>query len=83
MCFWDTEFEGSWLVRNGGNVRLPPDRNGKAQHTRMNVYGEMMLQVARTYHGCPNVLEMDLEQIAFFYEGIRGELLASTKPAEN
>lgn len=69
-------------MRNGGNVRLPPDRDGRARHTRMNVYGEMMLQVARTYSGCPNVLQMDLEQISFFYDGIRSELLASTKPQE-
>lgn len=38
-----------------------------------------MLQIARTYPSLPDVRTLTLEQIEFFYEGIRGELESMTK----
>jgi hypothetical protein len=35
----------------------------------------MLLQVAREYPGCPDPRTMTLEEIRFFYNGIRGELI--------
>lgn len=63
------------LVRGGVDVKLP-----KNQHTMFNVYREMMLQVARDYSGIPDIREMNLTEILFFYNGLRPELKAHTKP---
>ncbi len=47
-------------------------------HTRVNVYGEMLLQVARDYG--QDVRDFTSSQIRFFYNGLRAELRESTKP---
>lgn len=68
------------LVRHGADERLPPDAEGRSQHTIQNVYGEMLLQVATDYPGCPDPRTMTLTQIRFFYNGLRPGLRAHTKP---
>jgi hypothetical protein len=40
----------------------------------------MMTAVARVYRSAPNVLELDVDEIEFFYNGIRAELESLTKP---
>jgi hypothetical protein len=40
----------------------------------------MLLQIARDYPGLPDVRELKASEILFFYEGLRGELQAGTKP---
>lgn len=60
-------------------MKLRPGADGAPVHTRWRVYREMMLQIARTYPSIPDVRTMTLDQIEFFYEGIRGELEAMTK----
>ena len=63
-------------------MHIEPDRNGNPRHTKFNVYSEMMIQIARTYNGIPDVRTMTLEEIEFFYNGIRGELIQATKPRD-
>lgn len=62
---------------------LQRGKNGEQRHNRINVYGEMMLQVAMTYRSAPDVRTMTLDEIEFFYNGIRDVLIQSTKPSEN
>jgi hypothetical protein len=40
----------------------------------------MILDICMTYSGLPDVRTMDLDDIEFFYEGIRPKLLAETRP---
>lgn len=66
-------------MRNGVDTILVDPHGERPAHTMLAVYSEMMLTVARVYHSAPNVLEMTLDEIAFFYDGIRGELKERTK----
>lgn len=43
------------------------------------MYGEMLLQIARDYHGF-DVRTLKGHEIRFFYEGLRQELRENTKP---
>lgn len=52
-------------MRSGGDVQLS---SGAA------TYSEMMLQVTRDYAGLPDVRTLTVEQIVFFFEGLRPEL---------
>lgn len=63
------------LVRNGEDAKLP-----KGEHTLLPVYTEMMLQVARDYSGIPDIRTLTLDEIRFFYDGLRAELKAHSKP---
>lgn len=65
---------GPTLVRLGEDVILP-----KGQHTRVNVYCEMIMQIARDYPGLPDVRELTEQQIEFFYDGLRPELRRHTR----
>ncbi len=73
VYFWQTEtdiklvIKGESRVLNKGNFRDC-------------VYREMMTAVARVYRSAPNVLDMDTDEIEFFYDGIRTELESLTKP---
>ena len=60
-------------MRNGVDEKLP-----KGDNTRINVYKEMLLQVARDYSGLPDVRTLTASQIRFFYDGLRAELKAHT-----
>ena len=48
----------------------------------MAVYGEMMLTVASNYSAVGNVLDMTVDDIEFFYDGLRATLKKATKPVE-
>jgi len=68
------------LVRFGADARLPADREtGKATHTLVTVYSEMLLQVCRNYPGIPDARSLTMAEIRFFYEGARVELHECTK----
>ena len=40
----------------------------------------MLLQICRDYSGLPNVKTLKAHEILFFYDGLRAELIAHTKP---
>ena len=68
-------------MRFGGKYWHPPDReSGAAVHTLQVVYKEMLRQVCRDYSGLPDFRTLELSDIRFFYEGVRDELEALTKP---
>lgn len=68
-------------MRNGCEVILEDPRGIVACHTLVRVYTEMMLTIAMNYNSCPNVLEMEIDDIEMFYNGLRSTLKNSTKPA--
>ena len=70
------------LVRYGVDAKIPPTRDGYDQHTYMNVYRQMLVDITRTYNSLPDARELQEHEIEFFYDGIRGELKAMTKPDE-
>jgi len=57
------------LVRHGVDERLT-----RGRHRIVAVYSEMLLQIAREYPGLPDPRTMELEEIRFFYNGLRGDL---------
>ena len=63
----------SKVVRSGIDEKLRPN-------TFNNVYSEMLLQVCRDYPGLPDPRTLTLNEIRFFYDGVREELKAHTKP---
>ena len=62
------------LVRHGVDEKLT-----RGRHTVVAVYSEMLLQVSREYPGLPDPRTMTLEEIRFFYGGLRGDLRKMTK----
>lgn len=75
-------------MRNGTDARLPATRDpdsGKAvpQHTLFNVYGEMLMQICRDYPALPDPRTLKAHEIRFYYEGLRADLHAATKPRGN
>lgn len=50
------------------------------RHTLRMVYGEMALTICRIYNSIPNIMDMDIEDIEVFYNGIRSELKENTRP---
>lgn len=68
-------------MRSGGDARIEPDRETSAsQHTLVNVYAELLLDVCRWYPGLPDPRTLTLTEIRFFFEGIRPTLWSATKP---
>jgi hypothetical protein len=64
-------------------VTLPPyveDGVAIPQHTFMNVYTEMFLQVVMDYSGIGDFRELEYNEVVFFYEGLRKDLKEATKP---
>ena len=57
------------LVRHGADEKLT-----RGRHRIVAVYTEMLLQVSREYPGIPDPRTMTMEEIRFFYEGLRPEL---------
>ena len=61
-----------------GVVKTPLIRGGKdfklEEHTFFCVYAEMLCQIARDYHGLPDIRTLKAHQIRFLFEGLRGEL---------
>ena len=73
VYFWETETNIK-LVRNGSSVQV---RNS----TATSAYREMIIMITQNYKSLPNVLEMDLSEIEFFYDSIRPTLEALTENA--
>ena len=69
----------------GGLARTPLVRHGvdefltRGRHRIVTVYSEMLLQVSREYPGLPDPRTLTLEEIRFFYEGLRGDLRVLTQ----
>jgi hypothetical protein len=51
-------------------------------HTRANVVTEMFLQICISYPGLPDPRTLDLDEIEFFYDGIRSQLMEDTRPRD-
>jgi hypothetical protein len=67
-------------VRSGADARIPDDpETGLVMHTLFPVHAEMMLQIASDYPGLPDVRELTLSQIRFWYDGARSMLKQRTK----
>lgn len=77
--FWDTDGDFPELVRNGENVKLQDPRGELPRHTRLRVYQEMLLTICMNYNSLPDVRTMTLDEIEFFYDGIRGTLIRNSK----
>lgn len=45
----------------------------------MTVYSEMLLQISLEYPGLPDARTLTLDEIRFFYEGLRHNLQKMTK----
>jgi len=54
----------------------------RGRHKIVRVYTEMLLQVSREYPGLPDPRTMSLEEIRFFYDGIRHDLHKLSKRGE-
>jgi len=64
------------LVRHGEDSKIHPIEN----HTLLNVYGEMFLQICRDYSSLPDPRSLKLNEIRFYYNGLRSELKEHTRP---
>ena len=62
------------LVRHGVDEFLT-----RGRHRIVTVYSEMLLQVSREYPGLPDPRTLTIEEIRFFYEGLRGDLRVLTQ----
>lgn len=68
----------------GGLARTPLVRHGvdefltRGRHRIVTVYSEMLLQVSREYPGLPDPRTMTLDEIRFFYSGLRHDLQKAT-----
>ena len=79
--YWDSKLTGPTLVRGGQEVILPDVfKTGEPLHTRRIVYGEMLLQICADYSGLPDPRTLELEEIEFFYDGLRARLIEDTRP---
>lgn len=61
-----------------GSVMAQFDSDGYPQHTVPVVFREMIVQVCMDYPGLPDVRSMDVDEIAFFYDGLRPALRKHT-----
>jgi hypothetical protein len=68
-------------VRSGADVRLPNDaKTRRVEHNAANVYGEMLLQCCIDYSALPDPRSLTVDEIIFFYDGLRATLRKATKP---
>jgi hypothetical protein len=77
-----SEISEPLIVRGGQNTTLGYDQDGNSLHTRMNVLNTMILDICYHYRGLPDVRTLDMDEIEFFYDGLRGILIDKTKPRE-
>lgn len=77
--FWGTEVEGCLVVRDGTDAEIECDRDGNSQHTRKNIVVEQLLSISLHYPGLPDPRTLSLDEIEFFYEGLRPTLKAMTR----
>lgn len=60
-------------------MRLPRDREtGRPRHNIPAVYGEMLLEICRDYPGLPDPRTLSMDDIRFFFEGMRPSLKEAT-----
>ncbi len=62
-------------MRGGGDYRIP-----KGGHTIPVVLREMLRQICRDYPSLPDPRTLDVDEILFFYDGLRPELKRHTAP---
>lgn len=68
-------------MRSGADTVLPKDAKTKrVMHNAANVYGEMLLQCCIDYSALPDPRTLTIDEIIFFYDGIRSTLHKATKP---
>ncbi len=69
------------LVREGGEYFHTRDEEFDREfHTLVFVYTEMYLQIVRDYSSLPDPRTLTLHEIKFYYDALRPELHARTKP---
>jgi hypothetical protein len=61
-------------------VQLPDDPSGGCLHTSLAVHGEMFLQISSDYQSLPNPRRLTIPEIVFYYNALRPQLRAHTKP---
>ena len=61
------------------DAEIECDREGNSQHTRANIVVEQFLSICLHYPGLPDPRSLSLNEIEFFYEGLRPILKAITK----
>jgi len=69
-------------VHGGQDTTFGYDEDGNPLHTRLNVMRHMILEICYRYPGLPDVRTLDLDEIEFFYDGIRGILRKETAPRD-
>lgn len=68
-------------MRSGADARLPNDAaSGSVRHTAYAVYTEMLIQICRDYPGLPDPRTLTIDEVVFFYSGLRRELREHTRP---
>lgn len=70
------------LIVNGRDGPLPEQWDGenfRPGNTFFEVFTLMMIQVARDYNGLPDVRSLTFEEIQFFYDFLKPELLHYAK----
>jgi hypothetical protein len=55
------------------------EETGEVQHTLFRVYREMLRQICADYHGLPDPRTLEMDEIEFFYDGLRPSLRELTK----
>lgn len=71
------------MVRYGEDWRLERDEEtGEARHTLFAVYAEMLQQICMDYNSLPDPRTLTMDEIKFFYEGLRPTLKKLTQPRD-
>ncbi len=67
----------------GAAGKLRPDRRGeRSPHTRPAVYGVMLAQICRDYTVLPALDQITAEEILWFYDKLKPDLIEQTKPKD-
>jgi hypothetical protein len=65
---------------DGSRRGEPPVLLEPSPHTFLRVAGTMFRAICRIYRVLPEPFSLTLDQVAYFYDGIRPELKELTKP---
>lgn len=79
MCFWDSEIEEPLLCLGGTEKKLWTRSEENGAHTALNVYRHMMIAIPKFYNSAPDVRTMTLDELEFFYDGIRCDIMDAQK----
>ena len=78
--FWASEIDEPTIVQWGlDNQKLFTRDAETGAHTALNVYRHMMIMISKVYKSAPDVRTMTIDEIEFFYDGIRADLVEMTK----